>query len=177
MNFARSLWCETARPDQDVQPLSRSNEQHPRTAAAARPRRNGSCRLAAYGWTDLDTTCDFYLDYEIDRSELWRQKKPYRYRFPDSVRDELLARLLDRNQARFREEQLAGLHSKESKSAAPCPPPLQRPPRQSVPAAPKPPRARQVPAKQSHSPRHPGPVPIRPPDGAKGRAVTLASAS
>jgi len=68
--------------------------------------------LAAYGWTDIATDCDFYLDYEIDEASWGDKKKPYRYRFPDAVRDDLLARLLDLNQARYREEVGAGLHSK-----------------------------------------------------------------
>jgi hypothetical protein len=47
--------------------------------------------LAAYGWTDIATDCDFYLDYEIDEASWGDKKKPYRYRFPDAVRDDLLA--------------------------------------------------------------------------------------
>jgi len=140
--------------------------------------------LAAYGWTDLDTTCDFYLDYEIDEASFAAvpgasvrgsdKKKPYRYRFPDAIRDELLARLLELNQARFREEQLAGLHSKESKSAAaPAAPVLATAATSAAakasPAAPKPPRApRKSPAKQK--PQPPGTLalfPSAPPDGGK----------
>lgn len=71
--------------------------------------------LAAYGWTDIATDCDFYLDYEIDEASWGDKKKPYRYRFPDAVRDDLLARLLDLNQARYREEVGAGLHGKTDK--------------------------------------------------------------
>ncbi len=66
--------------------------------------------LAAYGWTDIATDCDFYLDYEIDEATWGDKKRPYRYRFPDAVRDDLLARLLDLNQARYRDEVAAGLH-------------------------------------------------------------------
>ena len=50
--------------------------------------------LDAYGWTDIPTDCDFLLDYEIDEATWGRKKKPYRYRWPDPVRDEVLARLL-----------------------------------------------------------------------------------
>ncbi|MBL9004515.1 MAG: N-6 DNA methylase [Myxococcales bacterium] len=71
--------------------------------------------LAAYGWTDIATDCDFYLDYEIDEASWGDKKKPYRYRFPDAVRDDLLARLLDLNQARYREEVGAGLHGTTDK--------------------------------------------------------------
>ena len=53
--------------------------------------------LDAYGWTDIPTDCDFFLDYEIDEATWGRKKKPYRYRWPDTVRDEVLARLLALN--------------------------------------------------------------------------------
>ncbi len=53
--------------------------------------------LDAYGWTDLPTDCDFLLDYEIDEAAWGRKKKPFRYRWPDEVRDEVLARLLALN--------------------------------------------------------------------------------
>ena len=51
--------------------------------------------LDAYGWTDIPTDCEFLLDYEIDEEEWGNKKKPWRYRWPDDVRDEVLARLLD----------------------------------------------------------------------------------
>ena len=64
--------------------------------------------LDAYGWTDIPTDCKFLLDYEID--EDWgTRKKPYRYRWPDEVRDEVLARLLELNAKRANEETLAGV--------------------------------------------------------------------
>ena len=50
--------------------------------------------LDAYGWTDISNDCDFLLDYEIDEATWRRKKKPYRYRWPDAVRDIVLARLL-----------------------------------------------------------------------------------
>jgi hypothetical protein len=68
--------------------------------------------LDAYGWADLVPTCEFLLDYEEDEDEedgSSRRKKPWRYRWPDDVRDEVLARLLDVNQKRAEEERLAGL--------------------------------------------------------------------
>ncbi len=59
--------------------------------------------LNAYGWQDIPTTCEFLLDYDIDEEE-WgastRRKKPYRYRWPNEVRDEVLARLLELNAQR-----------------------------------------------------------------------------
>ena len=56
--------------------------------------------LDAYGWNDIPTNCDFLLDYPVDEDEWGTRKKPYRYRWPDDVRDEVLARLLDLNAKR-----------------------------------------------------------------------------
>ena len=64
--------------------------------------------LDAYGWTDIPTDCEFLLDYEIDEEDQGTRKKPYRYRWPDEVRDEVLARLLELNAERANEETLAG---------------------------------------------------------------------
>ena len=63
--------------------------------------------LDAYGWNDIFTGCEFLLDYEIDEETWGRKKKPWRYRWPDSVRDEVLARLLALNAERAQEERLA----------------------------------------------------------------------
>ncbi|MBV6457222.1 MAG: hypothetical protein HONBIEJF_00329 [Fimbriimonadaceae bacterium] len=73
--------------------------------------------LDAYGWTDIPTTCEFILDYEDDEDAAdspspRRRKKPWRYRWPDEVRDEVLARLLELNAQRYAEEVRAGLHAK-----------------------------------------------------------------
>jgi hypothetical protein len=57
--------------------------------------------LAAYGWSDIARDCMFVLDYEVD-DELSDRLKPYRYRWPDEVRDEILGRLLDLNTERAR---------------------------------------------------------------------------
>ena len=66
--------------------------------------------LDAYGWTDIQTTCEFILDYEDDADDTngrpSRKKKPWRYRWPDEIRDEVLGRLLELNAQRAREEQL-----------------------------------------------------------------------
>jgi hypothetical protein len=64
--------------------------------------------LDAYGWNDIRTDCEFLLDYEIDEEEWGDRKKPYRYRWPDDVRDEVLARLLELNAERAREEARSG---------------------------------------------------------------------
>ena len=60
--------------------------------------------LDAYGWNDIPTDCKFLLDYEIDEEEWGNRKKPYRYRWPDEVRDEVLARLLELNAQRPKRE-------------------------------------------------------------------------
>ena len=60
--------------------------------------------LDAYGWTDIPTDCDFLLDYEIDEVTWGTKKKPYGYRWPDEIRDEVLARLLLLNAERADEE-------------------------------------------------------------------------
>jgi hypothetical protein len=68
--------------------------------------------LDAYGWKDLKPTCEFLLDYEEDDEDEEvngrRRKKPWRYRWPDDVRDEVLARLLELNRQRAEEERLSG---------------------------------------------------------------------
>ena len=69
--------------------------------------------LDAYGWTELKPTCEFLLDYEEDEDEDEsgggrRRKKPWRYRWPDDFRDEVLARLLELNRQRAEEERLSG---------------------------------------------------------------------
>ena len=65
--------------------------------------------LDSYGWTEIPSDCEFLLDYAIDE-ETWsqRKRKPYRYRWPDDVRDEVLARLLELNAERAAEEARAG---------------------------------------------------------------------
>jgi hypothetical protein len=65
--------------------------------------------LDAYGWTDIQPTCEFLLDYEEEDNDAEasggrRKKKPWRYRWPDDVRDEVLARLLELNAQRAKEQ-------------------------------------------------------------------------
>ena len=74
--------------------------------------------LDAYGWSDIPPDCEFLLDYEIDDEEWGNKKKPWRYRWPDEVRDEVLARLLDLNQKRAEEERLAGLTASKKGAGA-----------------------------------------------------------
>lgn len=75
--------------------------------------------LDAYGWTDVPTDCEFLLDYEEededeDSGSKRKKKKPWRYRWPDDVRDDVLARLLALNQERYEEEVRQGLHAKKT---------------------------------------------------------------
>jgi ABC-type phosphate/phosphonate transport system substrate-binding protein len=78
--------------------------------------------LRAYGWHDLADQasqpdfCQFLLDYEEDNDDMAsessttrRRKKPWRYRWPDDFRDEVLARLLELNEQRYKEEVIAGV--------------------------------------------------------------------
>ena len=77
-----------------------------RLARAARG--DGSRGPAAYGWDDIPTECEFLLDYEIDEEEWGNKRKPYRYRWPDDVRDEVLARLIALNGERAAAERRSG---------------------------------------------------------------------
>jgi hypothetical protein len=79
--------------------------------------------LEAYGWTDIPTRCEFLLDYEEDDAGdeddgKRRRKKPWRLRWPDDVRDEVLARLLDLNAKRAEAERLAGAHAQAAVAGA-----------------------------------------------------------
>ena len=75
--------------------------------------------MDAYGWTDLKPRCDFLLDYEEEDDEAEgggrRRKKPWRYRWPDEFRDEVLARLLELNKRRAEQEALAGAADAKAK--------------------------------------------------------------
>ena len=89
-------------PDEDKPAILRLRELHEAMDRAV---------LAAYGWNDIPTGCKFILDYEEededDEDRPSRRKKPWRYRWPDEVRDEILARLLALNAERAAEEEEA----------------------------------------------------------------------
>ena len=74
--------------------------------------------LDAYGWADIPTDCKFLLDYEIDEETWGKTRKPYRYRWPEEVHNEVLARLLDLNRERYAEEVAAGLHAEKGTRGA-----------------------------------------------------------
>jgi len=104
--------------------------------------------LRAYGWDDLADQaaqpdfCQFLLDYEeegdsgIGTGDSESQsrapspksrKKPWRYRWPDDFRDEVLARLLELNEQRHKEELLAGSSQLSLKKAKPATEPSKKP--------------------------------------------------
>ena len=67
--------------------------------------------LDAYGWADIPTDCEFIPDFVETDDEGNTIEKSIRYRWPDAVRDEVLARLLALNEARHKQEVAAGLHA------------------------------------------------------------------
>jgi hypothetical protein len=77
--------------------------------------------LDAYGGDLAELTvppCEFLLDFEEEEDEdeqpSGRQrKKPWRYRWPDAFRDEVLALLLELNRQRAEQEQFAGAAGKK----------------------------------------------------------------
>ena len=77
--------------------------------------------LDAYGWTDIKPTCEFLLDYEEEAEEGSKKKKPWRYRWPNELRDEVLARLIALNQICYKEEQIAGGKAPQLPKANPAP--------------------------------------------------------
>ncbi|MEG4990228.1 hypothetical protein QUB08_31555 [Microcoleus sp. BR0-C5] len=69
--------------------------------------------LNAYGWTDIPTDCEFILDYEEEEEKSEgiskrQNKKPWRYKWPEEIHDEVLARLVNLNLKRHQEEILGG---------------------------------------------------------------------
>ena len=74
----------------------------------------------AYGWQNFTktATCNFRLDYEDEEDDedgsavappaRRQKKKPWRFRWPDEFRDEVLARLLELNKQRAEQERLTG---------------------------------------------------------------------
>ncbi len=66
--------------------------------------------LAAYGWTDIDASCEFLPEHPGDpagEDASSRAGKRYRYRWPDPIRDEVLGRLMALNAERAKEERRA----------------------------------------------------------------------
>lgn len=82
--------------------------------------------LDAYGWTDLVPVHDFILDYEEAEEDEGgpkrKRKEPWRYRWRDEDRDEVLARLLELNRERAQHDSTldAGKKSSKAKAAVPA---------------------------------------------------------
>jgi len=86
-------------PDESDPDISKLRELHAAMDRAV---------LDAYGFIDIQPICEFLLDYEEDGEDespsARRKKKPWRYRWPDEIRDEVLARWLDLNAQCAKEE-------------------------------------------------------------------------
>ena len=85
-------------PNEDSADIQRLRELHAAMDRAV---------LDAYGWQDIQPVCAFFpeFDDEEEEDEGGRpKKKKYRYRWPDEIHDEVLARLLDLNRQRALEE-------------------------------------------------------------------------
>ena len=67
---------------------------------------------------DADDALDFQGQLQAYVAITGRRKLPWRYRWPDAVRDDVLARLLALNAERYAEEVALGLHGKAGKKAA-----------------------------------------------------------
>ncbi len=66
--------------------------------------------LDTYGWQDIQPVCEFIpeFDEEEDEDDNGRpKKKKYRYKWPEAIHDEVLARLLELNRQRAEEERRA----------------------------------------------------------------------
>jgi hypothetical protein len=78
--------------------------------------------LAAFGWPNIRPACEFFLDYDDEEDEApgktSRKKKPWRYRWPDDIRDEVLGCLLELNAQRAAEESLVGATAKANQKSA-----------------------------------------------------------
>lgn len=82
--------------------------------------------LDAYRWSNIPTACDFLLDHDDGDAEeeeggKKRKRKPYRHRWPDDVRDDVLARLIELNRARADDERRRGVAVHRSPRSSPDP--------------------------------------------------------
>ena len=69
-------------------------------------------------FSDAAGALDFQGQLQAHGAITGRRKLPWRYRWPDAVRDDVLARLLALNAERYAEEVALGLHSKGGKKPA-----------------------------------------------------------
>jgi hypothetical protein len=76
---------------------------------------------------EADVACAFEAQVRANGAVKGKKKFPWRYRWPDDVRDDVLARLLALNAERYAEEVVLGLHGKGAKKAgAPAAPGVKR---------------------------------------------------
>jgi hypothetical protein len=67
---------------------------------------------------EADVACAFEAQVRAYGAVKGKKKFPWRYRWPDDVRDDVLARLLALNAERYAEEVAQGLHGKTGKKPA-----------------------------------------------------------
>jgi len=93
-----ATYNEFHNPDTDWPEISGFRELHDRMDRAV---------LDSYGWSDIRPVCEFLPEFEDDEEDEDNgrtRKKKFRNRWPDELRDEVLARLLDLNRKRALEE-------------------------------------------------------------------------
>lgn len=78
-----------------------------------------NCVFRSYGWSDLESRCDFTLDYDEADDEQGAGKtrirrKPWRWRWNQELRDEVIARLMQLNAERMQEAQVRGEPAKRA---------------------------------------------------------------
>jgi hypothetical protein len=93
---------------------------------------------------DAGDALDFQGQLQAYGAITGRRKLPWRYRWPDAVRDDVLARLLALNAERYEEEVNLGLHSKGAKQAAKASKRRGRPPKSSQPGETEPTQTEQM---------------------------------
>ena len=74
--------------------------------------------ISAYGWSNLEARCEFFPEFDDDGAEddTSTLRKKHRYRWPDEIRDDVLARLLILNRQRALEEGHPGSIDSEAAS-------------------------------------------------------------
>jgi hypothetical protein len=85
-------------PDDDNSDMLRLRELHADLDRAV---------LDAYGWAEIKPACKYIPEFESedeDDENGGQRNKRYRYRWPDEIHDEVLARLLDLNRQRALDE-------------------------------------------------------------------------
>ena len=75
--------------------------------------------LNAYGWVDICTDCEFIPEHPADEEEPTKRMQAVRYRWPDSVRNEVLGRLLELNAERAAKQRGRGRSTKGRHSRNP----------------------------------------------------------